>query len=493
MAKAAVYKDSENGKFSRVADRPGMITEKTGPQDGMNSNMAFTAGSFLFGNGGCFDNPLGFPGYGTLYSGSYPVYRWILQHPIVRLVRSIAISPIMVSTWEYEKADDAVADDYVDLVRRNFDPLRNSLLTNFFTPGRDMGWQGGEPIWEVVEGEYRLVRMKPLVQDATECLQDNFGNFVGLRNYVPPKDKTGHIDLPAPYKAWKYTYDGLNGYPYGRSWLENIRMTAWRDWLDCAQQLQKLGAKITGIVSIVISPAGSFPTGNPDKPFVTYRENAEKAINALARGAAGVWFPSLALGVDAKGNVDAMKLLAELAGKSATNIELADFGSNSPAITGILERMKHDEELMFAGGLRPPRTGLEAAHGAKADADVHTDTGTLNSELDDTDFADQLQPLVDAVLVANKGERAKGKVRINPASLVDRMASTLKALLLAGVNIPEVAVELYRTMDVNKMLKTLNVGTVKPFDNKSIKIEKSEPIPAKPGTPEPQGGRPKKE
>jgi hypothetical protein len=39
--------------------------------------------------------------------------------------------------------------------------------------------------------------------------------------------------------------------------------------------------------------------------------------------------------------------------------------------------MKHDEELMFAGGLRPSRTGLEGKHGTKAESGVMTDTGML--------------------------------------------------------------------------------------------------------------------
>jgi hypothetical protein len=446
-------RDPETGRFSTVANRPAMVREESGEQRDNSQNNAVTTGGLLFGNGGSWANPLGFPGYDRLYTGGYDSYRWMLQHPILRLVRAIAVSPIIVSSWEYEKTRKNVPDDNVELVKNNFDLLRNDMLTEFFVDGRDMGWKGGEPIWDIVDGNWNIVRMKPLLQDITEVLADKKGNFVGLKNYADV-DGVGGVELVAPFKAWKYTYDGLNGYHYGRSWLENVRATAWKDWLDCAQQLQKLGAKIAGIVSIIVSPAGSFPTGDPEKPTITYRENAEKVIKALANGAAGAWFPSLALAIDAKGNVDAMRLLADLAGKSLTSITPVDFGSNSPAILGILARMRHNEELMFAGGLRPARTGLEGEHGTK-------------------------------------GQAAKGTVRINPASLVDRMATLIKALLLAGMNIPEFAQEFFKTLDVNNAMKLLTLKQVKQFDANAIKLESKKPDgETPPRNPEPQGGRP---
>jgi hypothetical protein len=318
----------------------------------------------LRANGGTYANPMGFPGYDSLYSGSYQTYRWVMQHPIVQLVDAIAVGPILTSEWEYEKSDKRVPDSDVELVRSNLDPIRTQLLQDFFRVGRRYGWAGGEPRWEISQrgSETRLVAVKPLLHDITEILKDRYGNPTGLVNYRVPEDsdKT-EVRLPFPYKGFLYTYDSYAGDPYGRSWLENIRATAWKDWLDAAQQLQLLGAKIAGITSVVISPPGEFLDEQGNR--VSYRKNAEIAIGAIADGAAGVWFPSIALAIDEKGNIDAIKLMAELAGKSLTSIETLDFGNNAPAIKGQLERMIHAEELIFAGGLRPSRSGLQGSSG----------------------------------------------------------------------------------------------------------------------------------
>jgi hypothetical protein len=225
------------------------------------------SGNFLYANGGfSMSNPMGFPGYGMYpYTGTPMVYRWMLQHPVVRLVRSIRIGEVVANSWEYEKSDDkdpTIKDEWLDLVRKTLEPIRVDLMNDFYVDGQDQGWKGGEPVWEYQDGYLWLRRVKPLVHEVTEVLEDDHGNFTGLRNNVKigSEDK---VDLAAPFKAWKYVYDKSNNRTYGRSWLENIRATAWLDWLDCAQQLQRLGAKISGIVTVIMSPAGTFP-GPPD-------------------------------------------------------------------------------------------------------------------------------------------------------------------------------------------------------------------------------------
>lgn len=461
--------------------------------------MAWAVGQgLLWANGGCSTNPMGFPGYGQLYWGNDRTYRWMLQHPVLRLVRSICVSPIVASSWEYVKTDPSVPDSSVDLVSQVMNPLRIQLLNDFFIRGRDHGWASGEIIWEqkALQGKERTIisRVKPLLQESTQILHDDGGNPIALRNHV---GVGGPVDIAMPYKGWLYTYDGECGYLYGRSWLENVRRTAWADWLDCAQQLMKLGAKITGILTVVTAPAGSFPTGKYDASGkeirISYKENAETVIKALASGeVAGAFMPGLSLNVDAKGNVEAYKVLAQLAGKSLITVDTKDFGGNSPAITGILERMKHDEELMFMGGLRPARTGLEGVHGTKAEAGVHTDTGTTNSENDDKDFARQCQPLVNSVLAVNVSEKARDSVRISCPSLVDRKSEIVKAILLSICNVPELAAEVAGTLDIPGALKFLGLQVTGKFDAERVKegLSKAKDAGAV-KNPEPQGGRPK--
>lgn len=500
------HRNENNGKFAEgpIPSTPKLETEHTGEQQPGRKQLnpfmmegglaAYGFGGGLTAWGGSIGNPMGFPGYGGLYIGTPVTYRWMLQHPILRLVRSICIGIIASNVWEYEKVDKSAPDSDADMLKACFNPLRDQLITEFYARARDYGWHSAEPIWESKEGLLTITRLKPLLQDITEVWRDGHGNFLGLKNNVGVHSKIAQSDatftlpptgtdlsattgfrlLPAPYKAWTYAYDSESDYAYGRSWLENVRETAWRDWLDTMQQLQKLGPKISDKCTVIKSPAGTFP-GPPDptnggKPKqISYKENAEKAISALAAGAAGIWFPSLGLSVDGKGSLDAMKVLVELVNKSVFDIQVLDFGNHAQAISGYIERLTHAEMLMFAGGLRSSRTGMEGSNrGGKADAEKHTDTGTYNAEQDDKDFARGCQPLLDAVLVINRGDKAKGSWRIKPPSLIDRKADTIKAILLALLNNPLISEEVAATLDVDKMIDGMNLDRSKPYSAASV-------------------------
>lgn len=503
---------ASNGRYDNPPVSPS-LGEQTGEQIPGRHTINYGNNAFLWGNGGSIENPMGFPGYNALYCGTYPVYRWMLQHPVLRLVRSIGTADIECSKWEYE----GERPEDVALVAANMDVLRPSLMSDFFTRGRDFGWQGGEVIWEVRGDTTWLSRVKPLLVDCTDILRDEHGNATGLINYRPVgisenfglmlnpndipenRDPMHEVRLACPFKAFRYVHDSEAGYLYGRSWLENVRMTAWRDWLDCAQQLQKLGAKITGIQLILTSPAGTFPgpIGADGKPTaISYRDTCKNIITELANGAPGAWMPSINLGLDAKGNVNLMKVMVELINKSMIGHELLDHGSTTPAIVGILERMKHDEELMFMGGGVPSRVGMEAKHGAKADAQEHTDTATKISEMNDLDFARQCQPLVDAILILNRGKARAGTVRIKPPSLVDKKTGYARAFMLAALNDPDIATEMMRTIDVDHELDFIGFQrTDHEFDADTVAKAKKDQAASRNTNkqPEPQGGRPPKE
>jgi hypothetical protein len=413
--------------------------------------------------GGSWDNPMGFPGYHDGYYGNPPTYRWMLQHHTVRYARAVRTSQVAANSWEYAKKTRFATEEMVNAVKRIFDRLRPSLIDNFYRRGCDYGWQGGELIWLISEGQYELDRVKPLLVDVTTVLQDRNGNFTGLRNYrtdLYGADKA--VDVPAPFKAWKFTYDGEAGYHYGRSWLENLRATSWKEYLDAAQQLQRLGAKITGIITIIQSPSGTYP--GPDGSQVSYQDSCIQLITDLAMGAAGGWLPTINVSPNEKGQINILEYIKQTAGKSLTTIDVKDFSGNAAAIGPILERMRNAEAGMFQGALRSARVGLEAKHGAKEEATVHTDTGTINAEEEDEMFARACQPLVDAVLMANWGDRAKGAIEIAPPSLIDRKEQTMRAILMALFQEPAVRIEGAQSLDVDKIMSTLQIPTKVPFD-----------------------------
>ncbi len=100
---------------------------------------------------------------------------------------------------------------------------------------------------------------------------------------------------------------------------------------------------------------------------------------------------------------------------------------------------------------------MEGKHGTKAEAGVVTDTGIIAAELDDDDIAMQLQPLIDAVLVLNKGEKARGAVKIKPAPLVDHKTVVFSSALDAMLKDTATGPQIIAAMDVQQMLEQLDI------------------------------------
>lgn len=431
--------------------------------------------SLLWANDGCAFNPFGFPGYGSPYLRSYQTYRWMLNNPIVRHARSNVISPILASYFQYKKADESVSDARVKLIEKMFDNLRDNHIADWLR-GFDYGWAGFELIWDNAAGETRLIETKPLLPERTTIMVNNAGRFTGLQQGgeildLKVQTETGLIPgLPAPFKAWIYTCDKECGNLYGRSWLENIRQTAWKDWLDAYQQLQKLSAKIAGIQMIMRSPPAQ-------------KQECLDGAKGMANGAIGMWIKSFAMNIDPGNNIEALKLLVELTKAGFINIEPMDFGSTVPAIEGLLARIDKAEANIFSGALMSSRTGLEGKHGTKAEAGVHTDTAMLVSELLHDDVVMQGQILADAVLELNFGPVAKGSVILEAPPLVDLKAQRYGEFLtiLTGGD-SAITRQLWNATDKKVLLEGQDIPILK--DAKFEDIE--EPVP--PVAPPPVNG-----
>lgn len=430
----------------------------------------------LWAAGGCVTNPCGFWGYADGYPQSYQTYHWMLRHPIVQLVREIRTAPIIASYWQYRKADDSVPDARVELVKRNLDPIRAQSIEEIID-GMDYGWQPFENIWDSAGGETRLVELKALSQWMTSPLVNDKGRLVGVSQGAVDtsveKDGQRTDGLPIGYKSWVYTYKKKRGNVFGRSWLENFRETAWKGWLDCAQQIQKIGAKIAGTQALVRSPKAN-------------KDACIQLVKDLSNGAPGAWLPNLVDKIDVNGQADMWKLLIELSKTSLMDIQVLEFGDTAPAIANILDQMRHYEELMFAGGLRSTRTALEGKHGTKAEAGVHTDTGMLSAEADDDSIAIQAQVIVDAILELNFGPSARGSVLIDAPPLVDSKAQQFAALIDKLSSNTAISAALAKHVDMDEMLNGLDIPI-----REGSKFEIEEPKPQPSAAPTGNGNDPR--
>src|SRR5215831_7422366 len=181
-----------DGKFAKA---PANLGEQTAAQQPESYGGNFWGGGFgagypgsipqlappvgMFPMGGNWGNPMGFPGWGGRYTGNPQNYRLLLQHPTLELVKSIRTGIIYASIWEYEKIDRTLPDTVLKLVTDQLNALRKLLLSGGMARAHDFGWFGGELIWDYIDATH-VLRYKPLLQDVTQVLQDEYGNVTGL-------------------------------------------------------------------------------------------------------------------------------------------------------------------------------------------------------------------------------------------------------------------------------------------------------------------------
>jgi hypothetical protein len=430
----AIAPTNGNGRFAYGGDAPPAEEQTAKPPEGegsgtqsndygwLNAERAGWWGAATDCNGAEAANPCGFPWYGQLYRGTYVTYDWMLEHPVIAHARSQLFDPIIAGGWGYE-VRKGTPQDRSDFIRGVMEDLRAESLADIVRAA-DYGWAGFEKVWKIIKGQWVLTRLKPVAWEGTQLLKDRFGNFAGL---VPP-NRINAEDWFGVHKSFLFTHDGKAGRLHGRAKLENLRAVAWRDWLDAAVDLLRLGRKISGIMPIVYTPPGSFKT--PSGEMITWKANADAMLKA-ARNGLGVHLTHLGAQNPTAGVTNFEQLLA-LIKASAVRLDVQDFGNNAPAIAGTIDRMKHCEEMFYHGYGFSPRTGMPTDGGTKADAGTHTDTSDKTVENLHGAIARALnRQVVDDLLYLNFGPDAIGSVRIVPAKLSDDNRDVDMAVLSA--------------------------------------------------------------
>ena len=453
------------------------------PYAWIGGGFTVTAGSPLLFSGGSASNPCGFPGYApgleSGYYGLYGVYRWMLEHPTIRLARAVVVAPLLASSWFVEHDDD-VPEGAVEWVDRAFNNLRPSAMPEVIR-GLDYGWQPFEPVWEIGDGGYWMIdRFKPLLVDTTLNLVDpKTGAFLGLQPsslasaFLTPTTpgQAGQEALDARRgKAWAHVHDGEAGNLYGRSRLENVRRTAWRDWLDCAQQIQALSGKLSGRQAYAIVPAGGYPDPTDTTKQRTFKQDAADALAGFAQGKNPV-LTAPALAAAMAGND--LAAIKQMIGAAPVTFNTVDFGTESPAISGLLDRLRYNDGLIFAGYLRSSRTGLESENGSRADSQQHTDTGMTDSQLIGNDICQQLQPLVDLMGRWNWGLR-KGAIRLRQSPLVSAQRATLEKLLPMLLSDPTAKATALKVADMDKVLDAVDVPRDGDWDQAEVEAKQEQ-------------------
>jgi hypothetical protein len=431
--------------FSRAASAVGLKSKPLpGVRTGAQSGAASMPGVATVSLGG-FTPPA---------TGTYETYRRMNSHPTIALARSIVLSPVYRNAWGWTKRPDA-PQEWLDFARQTISPLRHQLLRDGLR-ALDYGWFGGEIVWEEISGRLCISRVKPLLPDNTTILTDDGGDFAGLENRgsnQPP------VALAADQaKAFLYTYDGEADNLYGRSRHENVRHQAWGISLQVAEKLGQYLKKVAGLVIQL-----HYPEGTSRDAAGADRSNdflAQQILDAVSQGRS-VRLPNLFASVVADGSDPrSLESAAMLAGKSQWVLSAFEAGAADHA-AGLLNTLQYLDKLMFRGWLRPERAGLESTHGTRADAAVHTDTGLLDSELLDLDFAAAVtRQLVNPLLVANFGPAARDAVSIEPNPLADDATETNRRIVQSLLANPTLGPQVAAKIDMDALLSDLAVPQI---------------------------------
>jgi len=382
------------------------------------------------------------PGFVQPLPGTYIVYRHMSGHPTLALVKSIVTAPILACAWSFEvrrddnrpvrpgpRIGDAVLSDPQDrrlaercrIVRRMLEPLRFDFLIEALR-ALEFGWRPFEKIWAIRDRSFILQRLKPLLPDFTWIQVDDHGAYAGL------------IQMDAqlgPEKSFIYTYDGEAGNLYGRSRHENVRHV-WHNWLQLDQRGGQLATKVAAIIPMVHYPMGVSrdSSGNSQDNSALARQ----ILDGLST-AKGVSLPNLFA------DADDPRLRADLAGKSSWVISFLEAASSAANMTGLTEKQRYYDALMFRGWLRPERTGLETRRGGgslgRSDSKQHTDNAIADSELIHGHICQCIsRDIIDQILLLNEGESSRGSVYLTPAPLQDAKRDLLAKFLAAAWSDP---------------------------------------------------------
>lgn len=382
------------------------------------------------GNAGMGLNPL------TFSKPKYATYRRMRHHPTIALGRAANIAPVVSAPWSFETNDDA-PDGALEFIAGQLESMRPQILHQAMEGQIDFGHQGWEKVFEVEDGRIILKKLKPLIQDNTEIMVNEGGQFVGFRQ----KDVT--IDVPnALLISFRVEGTQWDGAPL----LENSRLT-WEQWRDANDGAARYDRKVAGSHWVVWYPDETVTDSTGADRHAS--EIATQMLQALESSG------SLAVPNSIAGYVDSMN-----SGRSdssgAWRIELLeDRGGRQPT---FIDRLNYLDKLLIRGLLFPERSVLEGEHGTKAEAGEHMDVAMMMAEQSHQHIVRMLNwHVVDQLLALNYGPDARGAVRIEPGAIIDSQKVFMRDLYKLILSNPQAMIMELGMIDTDAMKDSIGV------------------------------------
>lgn len=406
---------------------------------------------------------------------NYSSYRRMRADGIVAIGREIADSLVCIEPWTYEGRDETVKPEWVDLIKNTWEgfggmgkshqglTLREFMLSESCR-AKDYGNATLERVWgENEQRQTTVVEMNPLLPERTRPLVvQGTRTFAGVRNWGL---NGAEVDLDPQYCV-RFVYDSEGGDFFGRSRFENIMEWIDLKWFIRGKMRQDANIAIGNQMQVF------YPADKAGEK--TNETSARYILKALTNGQ-GIIAPDFSIAQKeamSKNSMDPTKL-------RAWTIERLDTGTPSfDAFKTAIDLV--DEQILF-GMLVLPRSVKEAEHGAKADAEEHTDTMAMMAWRWITYVVGIANNITDDILEQNFGKEARGAVRVKPVPIDDASIAIIQQIMVTILsNNPDLAA---KVLDIKANMEKLGLKMLPDFDQQQVAIAiaakgKSDLLPA---------------
>lgn len=366
-------------------------------------------------------------------------------------VRDLFMAPFFASDWT------VVADDpkYKPAVQEVYDstvPHRDVFLENATRGLLDFGWQPFEVVRDLDSRGYtKITMLKPLLQDITEILVDDYGRMIGVRNQPTYLGLSGNIGTHPLYTEL-YGDECLvvNRDVEGTNWYGDALMyraeRAYDSWLDSDDAASKHDQKIAGAHWVINYPVGKSLI---DGELVDNYQIAKDMLAQIDGTNRHFVVPrKIAEHIEDLNSLDDSKL--------AWKIELLEASGSSEST--FVGRQKYLDALKARALGIPERAVFEGQFGTKAEAEAHADFAISNIEMSHTKLVTQFnRGVVDPMLLVNRGPAFVGKVRVQATPLSDWQRGQLRQMFSAYLASSEGAAEEIDKIDWDAIKEQLRI------------------------------------
>lgn len=400
------------------------------------------------------------PGFPLNPAATYETFDEMDHDNTIFLVKNIVTAPVRRNTWNWQKKK-GTNQKWLDFCKETLDPLRMAAVRDGL---RALSFESSffELIAGRVEGKTTVVRMKQLADyPQTTIWADDGGNILGLENKGANHDGIEGKKVKLKNRdCFIYRNEPTVRRPYGQSRNENV-IKDWARSEHIGENLAQYLGKVAGIVIQCHYPDGTGLDANgAPRPNFWLAEDLLREVGAGRSVAIPNKFASF-LGGDENGMITPAILEKALASAGKSDWVLSAFDPGGTDFTkGFLDALAYYDKRIFRGWGRGERSGLEATAGGMgtSDAGTHTDTGMLDSELIDQDFAAAFSKgVIDKVLMENWGPQAAGQVWVEPAPLVDTTVDVAQKLLNVAMGSPVLAEVVGSMLDWDKIAEDASV------------------------------------